>query len=82
MEATPTRRIEDRPIMATHEIQRADVDAALAVSNQICPEWFTLMNYDPEEDSDTVTVELPQDKLATFIARLANERRLPQYRPR
>lgn len=30
MEATPTRRIEDRPIMATHEIQRADVDAALA----------------------------------------------------
>lgn len=81
METNPPG-IEIRPTMTTHEIQRADVDAALAVLGQICPEWSRLRNYDPEGDSDTVTVELPQDKLVAFIARLANERRKPQYSPR
>lgn len=77
-----TGRMENTPTLITHEIPRMDIDAALAVLNKICPESSRLKDYDPEGDSDTITVELPQDKLVTFMAQLTNERRLPQYRPR
>ncbi len=82
MEIRP-RGQESQPVFITYEIQRMDVYPALAVLSQISPEGFgRLIDFDPEGDSDTVTVELPQDKLTAFITQLANERRKPQYRPR